>query len=104
MTSSYRLTPKARDGFRRIVSYVEERFGLEVADRVIGQLERSFEQLAANPGIGHRREDLTQDGRVLFWSVGPTLMAYRLHPDWVEILFVERGDLDWERMLTRHLE
>lgn len=42
--------------------------------------------------------------RVLFWSVGPTLIAYRSNPEWVEVLFVERGDIDWERMLTERLE
>jgi len=67
---------------------------------VIADLGEAFERLAANPSIGHRREDLTRDGRVLFWSVGPTLLAYRSNPEWVEILFVERGDLDWERKLS----
>ena len=100
MTAAYRLTPKAREGFLGIVYYVEERFGPEVADRVVKELETAFEQLAAHPSIGHRREDLTRDDRVLFWSMGPTLIAYRTQPKWVEILFVERGELDWERMLT----
>ena len=104
MTAAYRLTPKARDGFHRIAFYVEERFGPDVADRVVQELETAFAQLAGNPNIGHRREDLTRDERVLFWSVGPTLMAYRAQPKWVEILFVERGELDWERMLAKHLE
>ena len=90
MTADYRLTPKARDGFLGIASYVEERFGPEVADRVVQELETAFEQLAANPSLGHRRVDLTPDERVLFWSVGPTLVAYRAQPECVEILFVER--------------
>lgn len=104
MTAAYRLTPSAREGLLRIVFYVEERFGSEVADRVLMELERAFEQLAAHPGLGHRREDLTRDARVRFWSVGPTLLAYRAQLKWVEILFVERAELDWERMLTKHLE
>ena len=104
MTAAYRLTPRAREGLHHIAFYVEEHFGVEVADRVVGDLEKAFEQLAANPSIGHRREDLTHDERVLFWSVGPTLMAYRSNPEWVEILFVERGELDWERMISEDLE
>lgn len=104
MTAAYRLTPKAREGFHRIVIYVEENFGLEVADRVVTDLGKAFELLAANPDVGHHREDLTRDEHVLFWSVGPTLIAYRSCPEWIEILFVERGELDWERMLTKHLE
>jgi plasmid stabilization system protein ParE len=61
----------------RIAMHVEEQFGSEVADCVIQNLEQAFGQLAENPDIGHRREDLTQDVRVRFWSVGPTLVAYR---------------------------
>jgi len=104
VTAAYRLTPRAREGFLRMAFHVEEHFGPKVADRVVQELEAAFEQLAANPRIGHRREDLTRDARVLFWSVGPTLMAYRAQSKWVEILFVERGELDWERMLKRHLK
>ncbi len=104
MTAAYRLTPNAREGFLRIVLRVVDGFGLGVANKVVDDLEKAFERLGANPGIGHRREDITRDERVLFWSVGPTLIAYRAHPEWVEILFVERGDLDWERMLTESLE
>ena len=104
MTTAYRLTPKAREGFLRIAFHVEERFGREVAERVVTDLENGFKLLARNPDIGHRREDLTRDERVLFWSIGPTLIAYRSNPEWVEVLFVERGDIDWERMLTERLE
>lgn len=104
MSSRYRLTPRARDGLHRVASQVERRFGLEVAERVLGDLEHAFERLAENPGIGHRREDLTSDVAVLFWPVGPTLIAYRSSPPWLEVLFVERGELDWERILEEGLE
>jgi plasmid stabilization system protein ParE len=103
VTAAYRLTPQAREGFRRIIFYVEERFGLEVADRVVTDLESAFELIAASPDVGHHREDLTRDERVLFWSVGPTLIAYRLGTECLEVLFVERGELDWGRFLTEHL-
>ena len=33
-----------------------------------------------------------------------TLIAYRSNPEWVEILFIERGHIDWERMLAESLE
>ncbi len=104
MTRAYRLTRRAREGLHRIVFYVEENFGLEVAERVVTDFEKAFELLAANPNVGHHRNDLTRDEQVLFWSVGPTLIAFRSRPEWIEILFVERGEVDWERMLTTHLE
>lgn len=98
--ASYRLTPKAREGFRDILAYVDKRFGAQVAERVLDRLVAAFEFIAESPGTGHRREDLTQDERIRFWSVGPTLIAYRPgSQDPVEILFVERGERDWERLL-----
>ena len=101
--SGYRLTPRARTGLIRMTLHVEGQFGQDVAHRVIDALEQAFERLAEHPGIGHRREDLTADEHVLFWSVGPTLIAYREFVEGVEILFVERGELDWEHMLEEEL-
>ena len=101
--AEYRLTPKARDGFRDILEYVEERFGLRVAQKVLSRLEEAFERLASNPGIGHHREEITRDGSVLFWAVPPSLIAYRALPGEVEVLFVERGERDWKELLHEQL-
>ena len=96
----YRLTPKARDGLHDILEYVDSRFGASVADQVLDRIGAAFELLTGNPGAGHRREDLTDDSRIRFWSVGPTLIAYRSGShDCIEILLVERGERDWERIL-----
>ena len=84
---AYRLTPSARDGLRR----------------VFDQLVTAFEVISESPGIGHRREDLTPDDRVRFWSVGPSLIAYRVGPGGgVEILFIERGERDWGQIIEKH--
>jgi plasmid stabilization system protein ParE len=96
---SYRLTPRAADGLWRILVYVEERFGAAVTDRVLAEIESAFELLAQRPDVGHRREELTTDPRIRFWSVGPTLIAYRASGDDIEVLFVERGSMDWERLM-----
>jgi len=96
----YRLTRKAREGLHDILEYVDGHFGAPVADQVLDRLAAAFELVARNPGAGHRREDLTQDDRIRFWSVGPTLIAYRAGPHGsIEILLVERGERDWERIL-----
>jgi hypothetical protein len=39
---------------------------------------------------------------VLFWSVAPTLIAYRRRGDGVEVLFIERAERDWRRLLHDH--
>lgn len=42
---------------------------IEAADRWVGKLLDAFELLARNPGMGHKREDLTAHP-VFFWPVG----------------------------------
>jgi antitoxin ParD1/3/4/toxin ParE1/3/4 len=86
-----------------MVRTVEARFGRRSAERVLEQLENAFEWLASSPGIGHRRDDLTVDERVRFWPVGASLVAYRSMEKRVEILIVERGELDWKRLLEHRL-
>ena len=78
MTTAYRLTPKAREGFLRIAFYVEDTFGPTVADQVVDSFLNAFELLRDKPHMGHQREDLTIDDCVRLWSVGPTLEAYRI--------------------------
>ncbi len=95
----YRLTTQARTGLRNILDYAESRFGVRVAEQILDKLLGAFELLARSPGIGHRREDITSNDAVLFWSVRPSLLAYRVVDGVVEALFVERGERDWERLL-----
>ena len=46
-----------------------------VARYVLGEIAKAFWFLAATPGAGHRREDLT-DEPVKFWSVFSYLIVY----------------------------
>tara|TARA_R110002073_G_scaffold156258_3_gene311562 strand:+ start:293 stop:601 length:309 start_codon:yes stop_codon:yes gene_type:complete len=97
--SGYELTPRAEEGLLRIVNYVEQQFGTRVTDRVLDSIESALLGLAQSPLTGHVRQDLTGDESIRFWSVGPTLIAYRFHSSPIEVLFIERGDLDWKRLL-----
>lgn len=100
---SYRLTTKAQEGLLRVADHVYGRFGPEVAEHVLDRLEEAFGMLAASPEAGHVRQDITDDPDVRFWPVGPTLIAYRAQAAHVEILLVERGELDWEALMERWL-
>jgi len=68
---------------------------LDAADRWIEKLFAAFEALVRNPGIGHKREDLTTHP-VLFFPVGSYLILCRCragdHP--VEIVAVTQGSRD----------
>ena len=48
---------------------------------------------------GHRRDNLTDDESTRFVNVGPTLIAYRHQNSPIEVLFIERGEVDWELLL-----
>ena len=98
--SDYRLTPVARRGLREAYSYVKRGFGLDVAETVVEKILAAFRRLAANPAMGHSRDDLTSVEDVQFWPVGPTLIAYRHRGDTVEVLLVERANRDWPALIN----
>jgi plasmid stabilization system protein ParE len=66
---------------------------VDAADRWIARLFDAFEKLARNPGMGHKREDLTAYP-VLFWPVGAYLILYRVQEEFIEIVAVTQGARD----------
>ncbi len=66
---------------------------VDAADRLIAEIFEAFELLARNPGIGHKREDLTKFA-VLFWPVGNYLIIYRTVGSLVEIVATVHGKRD----------
>ena len=76
---------------------------INAADRWIGKLFDAFEALGRMPGIGHKREDLT-DYPVLFWPVGAYLVIYRLaDQEAVTIIAVTQGSRDIPSFLRRRV-
>ena len=77
---------------------------INAADRWIATLFDAFEEIARMPGIGHRREDLT-DHPVLFRTVGAYLIIYRVvEPPSVEIVAVTQGSRDIPSYLRRRMQ
>ncbi len=77
MSVGYKLTPRAQAGLQDIIDYVEREFGSRVAAEVLDRIAVAFELLAENPHIEHPARDTTNNAAIRFWSVGPTLLAYR---------------------------
>jgi antitoxin ParD1/3/4/toxin ParE1/3/4 len=73
--SRYRLSPEARHDLDDIKSYLLSESGPRVARRVLGEIRRRLQFLAANPGAGHSRDDLTSEP-VKFWPVFSYLIVY----------------------------
>lgn len=94
MTSRHVLTPLAEADLDEIWDYAAERFGFDVADRVLHSLHAAFRLLAENPGIGHARDDIAP-APYSFWPVGPALIAFGLDVKPLQIVRVVRGERDW---------
>ncbi len=73
---------------------------VDAADQWIEKLFEAFEALGRTPGMGHRRDDLT-DWDVLFWPVGAYLIIYRAERHPIEIVAVTEGSRDIPVFLSR---
>ena len=74
--TSYILAPEALQDLQELWDYIAAE-NLDAADRVMDTLFAAFERLATMPGLGHRREDLT-DRHLRFWTVDAYLVAPHL--------------------------
>ena len=95
----YILAPEALQDLQELWDYIATE-NLDAADRLIDTLFAAFERLAAMPGLGHRREDLT-DRPLRFWTVDAYLVIYHAERIPIEIVAVTRGGRDIPRLLRR---
>lgn len=96
--SGYVLGIEAQLDLELIWDYIAQD-NIDAADRWIDKLFGAFELLADAPGMGHKREDLT-DLTVLFWPVGAYLIIYRAQRKPIEIVAVTQGARDVPAFLT----
>ena len=76
---------------------------IRAADRCVGKLFDAFDALARNPGMGHKREDLTAYP-ILFWPVGAYLILYRAQQEFIEIVAVTQGARDIPTFLRQRIQ
>jgi len=72
----YQLTSAARLDLLHAWNYLAEAASLQLADKVIADIEASIEKLAKSPGLGHRRADLTSRD-LRFYLVHSYFVIYR---------------------------
>lgn len=92
----FKLSPEAAQDIREIWSYIAAD-SVKAARKVRLRLFDACQRLAENPGMGHVREDLT-DQPVLFWPVGSYLIIYDPTRKPVSIVRVVHGARDVPRM------
>jgi antitoxin ParD1/3/4/toxin ParE1/3/4 len=90
--SGFRLSPLAVADIEEIWEYIAAE-NLAAAGRVRLALLEAFRLLSRNPGIGHKREDLT-DHDVKFWPVYSYLIVYCPDKQPLEIVRVLHGARD----------
>jgi len=57
--SSFVLSPEAEEDMFEIWSYLANDVNVEFADQIESNLFDAFALLSRNPGLGHKRQDLT---------------------------------------------
>jgi plasmid stabilization system protein ParE len=98
----YVLAPQAALDLFEIWHYLQGHTGIAVANRVETAIRERFTFLAANPGAGHYRKDLT-DAEVKFLSVYSYLIAYRPERTPLQIVSILHGRRDLEQVLKSRL-
>jgi len=86
----YRFSEAARRDLVRLVDYVCEDSGPDRAEALAGAVFQALERLARMPGLGHRREDLT-DADLRFWPVSSWLIVYDPNASPLEVVRVLHG-------------
>lgn len=88
----YSLSHPAKSDLVGIYEYIR-RDNPAAAQRVMKSFRETFRKLAANPHIGHLRDDLLSEP-VRIWSAYSYLIIYRADPKPIEILRVLHGARD----------
>lgn len=97
--SGYILSPESEEDVFEIWSYLAKEAGVNLANRIESELFEKFDLLAQNPGLGHKRHDLTNLG-VLFYRAFPYpyMIIYRQKAP-LEIVGVLHGMRNVKRIL-----
>jgi plasmid stabilization system protein ParE len=95
--SRYVLTSSAVEDLRQIMAYLATEASEEIAQRIEQKLFACFEDLATNPGLGHRRSDLTERP-VVFFPVYPYLVIYQRDVSPIVIHAILHGARDVKQM------
>lgn len=98
MTCPFILTPSAARDLDEILEYVLEHGGPNPALHVHERPYEGFSKVAAQPGIGHVRDDLA-DESLRVWAVFAYLIIYRPDTKPVQILRAIHGARDLPKAL-----
>ncbi|HEX9199711.1 MAG TPA: type II toxin-antitoxin system RelE/ParE family toxin [Acidobacteriaceae bacterium] len=96
--SGYKLTASATTDLREIIAYLAEHAGEDTTLRIEDEFFAKFESLAAYPGQGHSRADLTPLP-LHFFTLDPYLIVYQRDRSPIVIHAIFHGARDVKRHL-----
>ena len=102
MRERYVLAPEAAFDLVEIWRHIKKQSSLEMADRVESVIRDRIVFLAANPGAGHWRKNLT-DETVKFFPVYSYLIVYRPDTKPLQVVSILHGRRDVEQILKNRL-
>jgi toxin ParE1/3/4 len=94
------LSDDAAQDLQDIKTYLLREGGTPLVRHILGKLKSAILLLAANPYVGHKREDLT-DEAVRFWSVFAYLIIYDPTTKPLGIARILQGNQDLERIFLK---
>ncbi|GLI91659.1 type II toxin-antitoxin system RelE/ParE family toxin [Methylocystis echinoides] len=95
--TGFRLSTEAQSDLHDIRRYLIRNAGPASARHVVVEIRRALRIVGENPGIGHSREDLT-DEPVKFWPVLSYLIVYDLARRPVGVARILHGARDAQQM------
>lgn len=98
MSRRFILSSPASQDLDDLLDYVLENSGESRAQHVAERLQEAFQKLAENPGLGHRREDLTSSP-VLFFAVWSYFIIYKQDMNPLQVARVVHAHRDVESLL-----
>lgn len=102
MSARYVFAPQAALDLTEIWHYIKEQTSITIADRIESGIREKIAFLAATPGGGHYRKDLTNED-VKFFSVYSYLIVYRPDTKPLQIASILHGRRDVEQILRGRL-
>lgn len=97
-SGDYDLSAAGRLDLLQIWIYLAEHASIDVADKVLADIEAGILRVARSPGHGHRRPDLTERD-VRFYRVHSYLIVYRPDKKPIHVLRVLHAARDVKSLL-----
>jgi toxin ParE1/3/4 len=92
MTSTYRVTPRAREDLKKIGRYTPKTWGREQCDSYLRAMEARFAWLTQHPNLGKNRTDV-QDGYYRY-PQGAHVVFYLRREGGIDIIGIPHQRMD----------